>query len=736
MAPMRHGWSAVLAVLLLLAAAPVARAEHNRYLPTGSAALDASVGDENFVVHYRTGVTPAADAQALLADMAESHQRLVAGAGGAPNAGLNAPIDDSDSKTDVYMTRPAAEGWSTFTGGVVFRDDHGPGASYVFMTPNQQRKSIRFRAAHEYMHVIQDAYAPGNGLLTESTANWAAEFALPDIDPQDSNFRVPELPLDCSYGSFEGEECGNGYRQWPFLWRLTQLYGADVIDGLLDRMAASCPANCTPAQDRQLLEQEIAAQSGGGDTLAEVFADYARRIWDPARWRAPAVTQFPTTAMQAIHDLWGLPDHRLVKADVADTGEAGVAVDHLAAHYVLVRNDGGYLPSGPDDMLVVDVARPAGQTQPFQPLVWHADGSIQDHPPFAGGTIGFTIAADPAAIRQVLLPLVNDSPTNEGTFVSRVRRQRGTPTPPANDTPSGAVAVARNGSAATDNVYAGGRGNVDEAQGCPPVQDATRGVWFSFTPDADGMHSYDAAGSDFNAVISLYERGTGTFAGCSGTGQFTGFQRGGTTYDVYVGRWANEAGFGTQARLAVGGPDAVLPEVNVNTPAAGSLVRTRTPVFAGNASNRFGDAGSVRILLWAGGDTSGPPARTLAAPRTATSWSVTAEPLPDGVYTWRAELDGKAGTGVSAPHTFTLQGPGTGPGPTLTPPVVDDVPFVTAECRRARTSRTRAGRTLSAAKRTLRKARGAKRRRLAKARVRRAQRGVRRANVNVRRFCP
>ena len=50
--------------------------------------------------------------------------------------------------------------------------------------------ATRFRAAHEYMHVIQGAYTSSLGLLTESTANWASELALPDIDPEDNNFNA------------------------------------------------------------------------------------------------------------------------------------------------------------------------------------------------------------------------------------------------------------------------------------------------------------------------------------------------------------------------------------------------------------------------------------------------------------------------------------------------------------------------------------------------------------------
>ncbi|HEX8085651.1 MAG TPA: hypothetical protein VF529_15265 [Solirubrobacteraceae bacterium] len=732
---MRHGWLAALASMLLLLVAAPASAEHDRFVPAG---LNSTVTSANFVVHYDPYTATAAAAQALSADMEESHSRLVAGAGSTPNAGLNTPIDDSDNRTDVYMSAPS--NFPDFTGGIVYKDTHGAGASYIFMTPGLSRTGTRFRSAHEYMHVIQDAYFSGAGLLTESTANWASEWALPDIDPQDSNFSHPELPLDCSYGDFGGTPCGNGYRQWPFFWRLTQLYGGDVMDGLLDRMAAVCGAGCAPSDDRQILADEVAAQSGGQDTLSEVYADYARRIWVPAWWQSPAVSQFPTTAMQAIHNLMGVPDHRLYDQQLpsGDTGVVDEPVDHLAASYVLVRTDGGFEPTGPDDLLRIMIDRPSGLSQPFHSIVFTAAGA-QDGPQVAvEAPETFDVSADPATTRQLLLPLVNDSPTaNDLHFNYRVRFIRGTPTPPANDTPAGAITVPLNGDATTNNVYAGGRGNVTEATGCGPAQDATRGVWFRFTTDNDGLHSYNANFSDFGAIVALYRANDGSFAGCSGTGVFSGFQPGGTTYDVYVGRSAFETRFGTQAKLAVNGPGPVLPEVNVNTPQNGAVLGTRTPFFSGNASNRFGDSGSVRVLVWAGADMGAPPVRTFTAPRTNTSWGVVGPELPDGVYTWRAELDGKAGTGQTAPYTFTVRGPvGTGPGTgQLEPPIGDGTPPVSTECRRARTARTAARRKLASAKRALKKARGARRKRAARTRVARARRGLRRANVRVRRFC-
>lgn len=715
---------ALTGLTLLLLAAPAARADHpeGRFVPEG---VDQQVVSAHFVVHYDADTATLAAAQAFSADLEESHSRLVAGAGGTPNAGLQAPIPDADGRTDAYMSAPKD---LEYQGGLVFRGDHASEASWIFMTPEQDRGGIRFRSAHEYMHVIQDGYSAAGSLLDESTANWASDFALPDIDPEDSNFGAPEVSLDCRTSA-----CGSGYRQWPFMWRLGQLFGADVIDGLHDRIPGTCGASCDTVEDRQLLADEIAAQSGGAESLSGVFGDYARDIWVPTRWLSLAVSQLPTTALQAIHASSGLPKHTLFGGGTADTALQGVSVDRLAASYVLVRNDGGFEPSGPDDDLQITIDRPAGQTRPFRDLVWNADGSVSDHVAIdSEAAVTFAVDGDPAAVRQVLLPLVNDSYTDGLTFGYRVLRVRGTPTPPANDTPAGAVAIGRDAVATTDNVHAGGRGNVSEATGCPPAQDATRGVWFRFTPEGAGTHTVDATGSDFQPVVAVYNGGDGSFAGCTSAGKLSTFLRAGEPYDVYVGRWVNETGFGSQARLSVSGPGAVLPEVNVNTPADGVIVPTRTPLFSGNASNRFGDADTVRINLWAGPDPSGPPARTFTAPKAGTIWSVTGPELADGLYSWRAELDGRAGTALTRPYRFTVRGPAGGPGEVLDLPAPE---FVAPECLRARAARTAARRKLAAAKRALKKAKGARKRKKARARLKVAQRRHRRAVVNVRRFC-
>ncbi|HEX8120069.1 MAG TPA: hypothetical protein VF549_02280 [Solirubrobacteraceae bacterium] len=762
---MRHGWlSVIAATLLLLVAAPTASATHQgRYVPAG---LDQTVESTHFLIHYDDATYTLARAEALSDDFEEAHSRLVSGAGGTPNAGLAAPPDDGDLKTDVYISRPTAPGWDTFSGGVVFGDgEHF--SSYVFMTPDQQPGPARFRAAHEYMHVIQRAYFGGSTLLTESTANWAAEWALPDIDPRDAFFSAPFLPLDCSYGTWppgggSAPKCGNGYWQWTFMWRLSQRFGVGIIDRLFDEVAADCPYGCTPAQDRATLADVIDAQAGS-DTLGGLYAEYARDVWVPARWNTGPL---PTTAMQSIHTTWGDPVATTVTAGVPgeDTGNVGVVVDHLSTRYVRIRNDGSFGATGPNDLLRIGITRPAGQTAPFHALARLADGSLVDTPEPTGGVID--LGADAADLREVILPISNDSVSDGQAFAYRARWLRADPTPPGNDTAAGAVPIARGVEASASNVYAGGRGNVDEATSCPLITDATRGVWFRFTTENHGVHTYSAQASDFDAVIALYDHDTGAFAGCDSTGVYAGEQSEGRTLDVYVGRRAGDTAFGTTARLVVNGPAAGPPELDVTTPAPGAVLSVAKPTFAGTAGTRAADGSTITVKIWQGNDVSAPPVQTLTTERTGSTWQVeAASALANGSYVWRAEQESSHGTGVSeyralgisVPSTTTGTGTGTGggagtgagggtgarapdgsiiPGPIGGEPVVDDEgQGPSTACVRARTAYASAKLKVTAAKKALKRAKGAKRRKAANKKLKRARTSARRALAQRRRFC-
>ncbi len=289
---------AVLATALLVVAAVPAGAGAAR--PT----LPDSWSSAHFVVHYTQSVAvPQSTAQTVAADAEEGYQHLVTGTGDPHNAGLRTPINDGDNRTDIYLTTWDAS--PSYSGGVTLNDTGSPYASWLILTPDLSLSSLRFRAVHEFMHVLQQAYqpspsAPIGGMWMESTANWAVDWSLPEtgMDPLDSNFYdattapAPWLPLDCSYGTWPtsgGRPCGNGYWQWLFIERQVEDYGADFVSGLLERIKA-CTTSCsTSTSDRTFLNAEIAALGGRGATLSVKYGRYAWQVWDPAAWTTSAL---------------------------------------------------------------------------------------------------------------------------------------------------------------------------------------------------------------------------------------------------------------------------------------------------------------------------------------------------------------------------------------------------------------------------------------------------------------
>ena len=385
------------AVAAVLALAPAAHAEH-----TGRPSQPACTTSAHFVIHCDAGVENI-DTIALAADFEEAYARSVAGAGGEPNAGIVGPVDDGDGKTDVYMQKPPSR--PTFSGGIMFRDpNHTRGrgqAAFLFMTPDLERDALRFRAGHEFIHVLMRAAFGVYGIkYEESIANWGAENALPDVDPGDNYFRSPQRSLDCV-----SETCGQGYAQWVFFLRQTEDYGPGFIGSLFTRMQAAPDYRAdiaTPA-----LRDELAARTGlpPDQALRVRFADYARKIWDPTAWRS--------TAIATIHRDTGLPaaEDIAVGPGFKQTGPKGVAVDHLAARYARLRVTDGQ----PDDELRVTVTPPAGLLATPEVSIGPDAGPRQITQLAPDGAGGFaTTIAGPSSNQSVVIPLINDTEGTDG----------------------------------------------------------------------------------------------------------------------------------------------------------------------------------------------------------------------------------------------------------------------------------------------------------------------------------
>ena len=155
------------------------------------------------------------------------------------------------------------------------------------MTPDMPSSPFRFRAGHEFMHVIQSAYAYSfsGGPLAEGFANWAAAWAMPDINPLDSNFfgdqqagsPHPWTPLDCGT-----DQCGSGYWQRMFIQDEVQAYGPGFVSGYHERYAATA-APPHVWDGAYWLDLEIKAVTGGSQNLSTRFGAYAGDVWDPTR---------------------------------------------------------------------------------------------------------------------------------------------------------------------------------------------------------------------------------------------------------------------------------------------------------------------------------------------------------------------------------------------------------------------------------------------------------------------
>lgn len=141
---------------------------------------------------------------------------------------------------------------------------------------------------------------------------------------------------------------------------------------------------------------------------------------------------------------------------------------------------------------------------------------------------------------------------------------------------------------------------------------------------------------------------------------------------------------------------ALPPAVAIDQPAQGAALRVATPAFAGRAAETINTEPVVTLQLFSGaGETErSAPVQTLTAPVATRTWSATAAPLADGIYTARALQSGNPGaTGISedvvftidtvAPTTTVVEGPGSVSGArTQTIAFAASEPGVTFTCSR------------------------------------------------------
>lgn len=650
----------------------------------------------HFAVTYDPTTATLATAQTVGATLETAYAHDVAGGGGTPNAGLLAPVTSpspADGRTHLYLVAPAGgEG-----GGQVNRDDppYPAGSSFIELDPAESTNAMAFRAAHEFMHVIQDAYTPNNqifSLITESTADWAADFALPSVPPEDNNFGQPGLPLDCSYGTWPstgGTACGNGYWQWLFIERVTEDWGAGFV-GALWSHANVCYANptatgCasisdTAAFDRAVLDYQIGISSAHASNLRIAFARYADLIWDPTAWSTPAVG-----AIMHNYDYYNaIPasDHANLSPSHPDSGTQTVTIDHLAAHYVTVRNIGA---SGPGDQLKVTVTQPSSILAAPEVLADTGPSGARTRTTLtgSGGTYTATIPFDPATTGDAVIALVNDTdapPLDGQTFTWRAQLLSGTPvTPPAPDTIAGAQPVWLGQSASVNNSYATGLSDTEsECVGVGPSGvtepvGATRGVWFRFVAPGNGVYTFDSTASNFTAEIAVAVP-TSAGYGCLTWGTegpydsraLGGSMSRGEVADIYLGRSIEAIGDGDSANLNVTGPAGAPFAPVISSPADNSTNTTGTVVLSGTSEP------GATVYVYDGSTDVG---QTTASANSSATWSLTLTGVANGAHVYGAFASNSSGTSptesnivhvtVAVPTPVSTQAPHVSGGNTI-----------------------------------------------------------------------
>ena len=394
----------VLTVLALIGPAAQARAD-SAQRPIQPACQTTA----HFVIHC-DGSAPVWMPAAVAATLETSYGRLVTGGGLQPNASLHAPVPDDDGKTDVYLRAPPDR--PGVTGGFAYRDSthtsDGGQAGYMFLTPDLDQSAVRFRAAHEFMHVIQRGYFGLYGMgLEEGLANWATEWSLDDVDPLDNNFENPHVPFDCTHGTFGPTftACGNGYWQWLFFQRQVEAYGGGFISSFLERARA---LDLSSDFGMPALRAELAARTGLplATALRSRFASYARDIWDPTAWQ--------TTAVRSIFDAFGSPAVNVVRLNPGkDSGFLAASVPHLGARYIVGLNR----DPAKGDRARVTVKAPPGLLADPVALAGREAGSSRrtvSLKPAGGRTYRATLPFGPRDRNHIVLPLINDTETSDG----------------------------------------------------------------------------------------------------------------------------------------------------------------------------------------------------------------------------------------------------------------------------------------------------------------------------------
>jgi subtilisin-like proprotein convertase family protein len=113
--------------------------------------------------------------------------------------------------------------------------------------------------------------------------------------------------------------------------------------------------------------------------------------------------------------------------------------------------------------------------------------------------------------------------------------------------------------------------------------------------------------------------------------------------------------------------DTLGPAVDIDAPASGSTLSNPTPTLSGSIGTAARDLQGVAVRIHSGTSSAGAIVQDLTPMVSGDNWAATAETLPEGTYTARAEQADSLGNVGASTSTFTIDLPDHSPSPSPSP---------------------------------------------------------------------
>jgi uncharacterized protein DUF6055 len=331
-----------------------------------------TIASAHFLIHY-TGDSTASDRvtdqqAADVATIAENAYNAITQTYGYP-----APMDDGDGKIDIWIGSTG----SADVLGLAFPDTGANQDSGYILVDSKTGLNAHV-IAHELFHLVQfGVWAPTDGWMLESTAEWTGFRFEGFPDSVNGTQAAPDMSLDCI-----GDKCGNddyergGYSRWTFFEYLSERFGSTIVDDVLDRGAA---LNDPTVPAITLLSDVLGAK---GTTLSNVFTDWTIANLD-GDYTAPGLKGVLPQAFSQV----------ATGAESATLPTQQVAVNHLAARYLVFQRGDGSNSACYSADLTLNVTIPAGISA-TPTFYWPAVGATPQPLSISGNQASITVPWD------------------------------------------------------------------------------------------------------------------------------------------------------------------------------------------------------------------------------------------------------------------------------------------------------------------------------------------------------